>query len=181
MNKISWLPMLFALAACHATGATGATRAPLEPRATTLQCADRKIEIQAQCFQEEGMRTLSCTSQRLTISAAAPLATRVFKPLPAEEGQDYPVVEEKIGDIVCTATPDRQQYIVTRVSNGGNCARCEWADVYGWNGALLGSSRDKAQSPAVRAAIAAAFDAKSARIGAADATPLYAGRARRGH
>lgn len=182
MKKTNLLPLLMlCLMGCNAAAEQ---KPPLQARSASLQCGERKVEVQAQCYKEDGIPGLSCTSQKLTVSGegvAAGKATHVYKPQPLQTGDAYPAVEEKIGALVCTATPDHQKYIVAMVSNGGNCAKCEWAEVYGWDGALIGTTRDARTNKVVSAAAAAAFDKKNKQLATGDAGSLYSESKRRGN
>ena len=124
--------------------------APLQSKHAALQCADRRVELQADCFVYAG-RTLACTRQSLRFSV--------------EEGDDYPAIEEKVGALSCIETKDKQQFIVASMFNGGNCPQCEWTDVYSMDGALLGSTRDRSRkSPALTAALEALRDKQIRRV-----------------
>jgi len=160
-------------------------KAALQHKSASLQCLDRKIELQADCFQEDGVPGLSCTRQSLRFSNAADnkiLSSRIFKTAPKDADQDYPVVPDKINDLVCVATPQDEKYIVTKIDNGGNCDQCEWAEVYSWDGILIGSDRDKKKKNiVVKAAVAAAFGAKTKKIiDKKDLTNFYQGAGHNG-
>lgn len=173
-NQVIW-GMLFA--ACLVQSAHAGAKPPLSQRSAALQCADRKIELKGSCYKEEGYPGQSCTSQRLSIRDAASareLGGQSYKAAPLQPGDAYPIVAEKIGEVVCTETPARQKVIVVKVSNGGNCDECEWADVFDWDGAPLGSSRDKKNAVAA-AAVKTAFDKKGKKLGQGDLSNLYFG------
>ena len=53
------------------------------------------------------------------------------------------IIDEKVGEMTCVTTKTGAKYIVTNMFNGGNCETCEWNEVYGWDGAFIGSDRDK--------------------------------------
>lgn len=173
-NKSIFLAVLFAAGLIQS--AQAGNKPALSPRSAALQCVDRKIELKATCYKETGYPGLSCTSQRLTIRDAASgreLGGQTYKPAPLETGDAYPLVDEKISDVACAETPAGQNVIVVKASNGGNCAQCEWTDVYAWDGALLGSSRDKSRSAEVDDAVKAAFGKKAKKIGQADFYSVY--------
>lgn len=140
--------------------------APLQSKHAALQCADRRVELQADCFVYAG-HTLACTRQSLRFSGEGgkTLGTREFTPMPKEEGDDYPAIEEKVGTLSCIETRDKQQFVVASMFNGGNCPQCEWTDVYSMDGALLGSTRDRnRKSPALTAALEALRDKQVRRV-----------------
>jgi hypothetical protein len=115
------------------------------PKAATMQCADRTIVLEASCLDLAGPEMLQCTRQTLVVSDAASgkvLNTRTFAAV-AGEGAEPATVEEKVGEMTCVTTKTGAKYIVTNMFNGGNCEECEWNEVYGWDGAFLGSDRDK--------------------------------------
>jgi len=161
---------------CAAHSAWAESRPALRHRSAALQCADRKIELKADCYKETGYPGLSCTSQRLTISdsgSGRELGGQSFTPAALQAGDAYPIVAEKVDQVVCTETPARQKVIVVKISNGGNCARCEWSDVYAWDGSLLGSSRDAGKGTVVGDALKTAFDRKSRKLGQGDLSDAY--------
>lgn len=156
----------------------------MRQRVAALQCVDRKIELKASCYKEVGYPGLSCTSQRLSISDGASgreLGGQSFKPEPLQTGDAYPIVADKAGDVVCVEAPSKQKVIVVSMSNGGNCAQCEWADVYGWDGNLLGSDRDKKKNPVVGEALKTAFDKKAKKMGQGSLFDVYIESALNGH
>ncbi|MEG2049134.1 MAG: hypothetical protein RR100_19970 [Comamonas sp.] len=172
------------LSVCLAQTALAQSKPTLRQRAAALQCVDRKIELKASCYKETGYPGLSCTSQRLSISDGAngrELGGQSFKPEPLQTGDSYPLIADKVGDVVCAETPGKQKVIVVSMSNGGNCAQCEWADVYSWDGALIGSSRDKKKNPAVGEATKTAFDKKAKKIGQGSLFDVYIESALNGH
>lgn len=172
------------LSACVAQTALAESKPALRQRAAALQCVDRKIELKASCYKEVGYPGLSCTSQRLSISDGASgreLGGQSFKPEPLQTGDSYPIVADKAGDVVCVETPAKQKVIVVSMSNGGNCAQCEWADVYGWDGNLLGSDRDKKKNPVVGEALKTAFDKKAKKLGQGSLFDVYIEGAPNGH
>ncbi len=141
-----------------------------------MQCGERKVEVKASCYKEDGYMGLSCTSQQLSIIDSASgkeLGGQSFKPATLEQGDSYPIVAEKLGDAFCAETPGKQKFIVTMLSNGGNCEQCEWAEIYDWDGKLLGASRDKKKSVEVRDALKAAYDKKAKNLGKADLSNIY--------
>jgi hypothetical protein len=172
------------LSACLAQHALAESKPALRQRVAALQCADRKIELKASCYKEQGYPGLSCTSQRLSISDSASgqdLGGQSYKPAPLQSGDAYPIVAEKLSEVVCAETPAKQKVIVVRVSNGGNCSQCEWNDVYAWDGSLLGSDRDKKKNPAVADAVKSAFDKKLKKLGQGDLYDVYVESALNGH
>jgi len=165
------------LAACLLQSAQAGAGPALRPRSAALQCVDRKIELKASCYKEEGYPGLSCTSQQLSIRNGASgreLGGQTYKPARLAPGDAYPIVAEKVSEVVCTETPAKQKVIVVKVSNGGNCDECEWADVYDWDGAPLGSSRDKRNAVAA-IAVKTAFDKKGRKLGQGDLSDVYFG------
>lgn len=140
--------MLGALAACsHPLSAAPAAGV----KTASLDCDDRTVVLDATCGPVDGLRTLACTRQTLTVKArpgGAVKAARQFAPQPATDG-DPPFVEEKIGVLSCVRAPDAARYIVAELSNGGNCAQCEWREVYDWDGKLVASSRARGKPNAV--------------------------------
>lgn len=128
------------------------------PKAATMQCNDRTIVLEASCLDLAGPEMLQCTRQTLVVSDSTSgkvLNTRTFTAV-AGEGTDPATVEEKVGEMTCVTTKTGAKYIVTNMFNGGNCEQCEWTEVYGWDGAFLGSNRDKKKKvQAVEDAVAA--------------------------
>lgn len=151
-----------ALAAALALPAVAAV--PLHSKHAALQCADLRVELQADCFIYAG-HTLACTRQSLRFSGAGgkTLGDRVFTPMPKEEGDDYPVIEAKVGTLSCVETKDGQQFVAASMFNGGNCPQCEWTDVYSMDGVLLGSTRDH-KSLALSAVLEALRDRQVKRV-----------------
>jgi hypothetical protein len=139
---------------------------PLINKTVTLQCLESRVDLRADCFPYAG-RMLACTRQTLSFTGAdgKEAGSRVFKPGPLEEGDDYAVIEEKVGALMCVQTKDKQQLVVASMFNGGNCAQCEWIDVYALDGKLLGSTRDrKGRNAALSAGIEAVNDKQTKRI-----------------
>lgn len=140
--------------------------APALAKSETLQCGDRKIVLEASCFDLYGPRMLACSSQRLTISDSATgkvLSVRDFKPMKRKGEPD--VVPEQFGEIACVTTRSNTRYIVADMASGGNCEQCEWNEVYDWNGTLLGSNRDrKTRLPALQEALEGAVGKNGARV-----------------
>jgi hypothetical protein len=159
-------PRLAVAALCAATAIPALALEPLVAKHAALQCADRRIELQASCFQYVG-NMLACTRQSLQFTGAdgKVLGSRVFTPKPQEEGDDYPPIEEKVGTLSCVETKDKQQYVVASMFNGGNCPQCEWTDVYSRDGVLLGSTRErKGKNADVTAALEALRDKQVKRV-----------------
>lgn len=156
--KPGYKPMLAILLGMGMTGAASAA-APLQEKSVSMQCADRKITVEAACFQYVGT-SMACTRQSISFFGAdgKPLGARVFPAKPLK-GANYPVVPEQFGDVNCVETKAKEQFIVATMDNGGNCDECEWNDVYSLDGTLVGSTRDKKKSnAALKAAIDATFD-----------------------
>lgn len=149
-------------------GLSGVATAAAPPQAqrATLQCPDRKIELQADCVLYAGhMRACTRQALRFLDSSGKVVGTRQFTPQPQETGDDYPFIEEKVSKLSCVETSRHEHYVVASMFNGGNCAQCEWTDVYSMDGALLGSTRtpDK-RSAALTAALDAARDKQAKRV-----------------
>ena len=109
-----------------------------------MECADRKVVLEATCHDLVGPATLACVKQSLVISETASgktLNTRNFTPVAGGAMAGY--IDEKVGEMNCVTTKTGAKYIVTNMFNGGNCEACEWNEVYSWDGVLLGSDRDK--------------------------------------
>jgi hypothetical protein len=148
-----------------------AAKVPLLKRSSAMQCAERKIELKGDCFKQDGIAGLSCTRQRLSISDAGTgqeLASQTFKPMPLQSGDAYPMVAERLSDVTCIETPARERLIVIMMSKGGNCAQCEWQQLYTWDGKVLGSSLDARQDPAISAALKGAESKKARKLGQGD-------------
>jgi hypothetical protein len=149
--------------AAHALAAP----APILPRSAALQCEGRKVELQSDCFSYID-EVLACTRQKLTFSDAATskkLNVRTFKAGPKEEGDDYPIVEEKFSTLSCVETGDKEKYVVATMRNGGNCKSCEWHDVYTLDGVLAGTDRDrKKKNKVVTDAVDAVYDKKANHV-----------------
>ena len=128
------------------------------PKAATMECGDRKVVLEASCLDVAGPQLLHCTKQSLVISETASgkvLNTRNYVPVKGD-GSVPDIIDEKVAEMTCVTTKAGAKYIVTNMFNGGNCPTCEWNEVYGWDGVLVGSDRDKAKPvAAVDAAVAA--------------------------
>ena len=128
------------------------------PKAATMECAERKIVLEAVCLDVAGPQLLHCTKQSLVISdtvSGKVLNTRNYAPVKGD-GSVPDIIDEKIAEMTCVTTKTGGKYIVTNMFNGGNCPSCEWNEVYGWDGVFVGSDRDKAKKvPAVEDAVAA--------------------------
>jgi hypothetical protein len=127
-------------------------------KAATMQCGERTVVLEASCLDLSGPDMLQCTRQTLAVSDSASgkvLNTRSYTPVAAVA--DVPaLIDEKVGEMSCVTTAAGAKYIVTNMFNGGSCEACEWNEVYGWDGAYLGSDRDKQKKiPAVDDAVAA--------------------------
>ncbi len=137
------------------------------PKAATMECSDRKVVLEATCLDVAGPNMLHCTAQTLVVSdndSGKALNTRTFTAVKGE-GDGPAIVEEKVGEMSCVTTKTGAKYIVTNMFNGGNCAACEWNEVYSWDGAFLGSDRDKTKKiPAVDDAMAAITEKDVDRI-----------------
>jgi hypothetical protein len=117
-------------------------------KTATMACPERKIVVEASCLDLYGPSMLQCTRQSLTVFDAATgkqLNTRAFVAIKGDS-DDPPTVEEKIGEMQCVTAKSGEKFIVTSMSNGGNCEQCEWHEVYGWDGAYRGWDRDKKAS-----------------------------------
>lgn len=169
-GKTAFLGLMLA-ASCVAQTAYAAGKVPLVPRTAAMQCADRKIELKADCFKQEGIAGLSCTRQRLSIIDAGTgreLGSHTFQPAPLQKGDAYPLISEHLGDVSCKETPAKEKFIVIMMSNGGNCEQCEWQQLYTWDGKVLGSSIDAKKDPVISAALKGAENKKSKTLGAGD-------------
>jgi len=138
---------------------------PLQERSASLQCADRKVTVEAACFPYAGS-LMVCTRQAIRFAGAdgKALGARVFQNKPLK-GADYPVVPEQFGELSCVETKDKEKLVVASMTNGGNCEQCEWYDVYSPDGTLLGSTRDRKKgAAAVDAAVGALYDRKTKHV-----------------
>jgi hypothetical protein len=170
MKNITVLAGLL-MAAGLAQTASAAGKVPLLKRSAAMQCADRKIELKGECFEQEGIHGLSCTRQRLSISDAATgreLGSHAFKPAALQPGDAYPIIAEHLSDVTCAETPSKEKFILIMMSNGGNCAQCEWQQVYTWDGKVLGSSLDAKKDPAINAALKGAAGKGAKALGNGD-------------
>ncbi|MFL6635367.1 MAG: hypothetical protein ACJ8HJ_23945 [Massilia sp.] len=155
------------LAVVLGMGIAGAALAatPLREKNLSMQCADRKITVEAACFQYAGS-IMACTRQSIRFFGAdgKPLGARVFPAKPLK-GADYPVVPEQFGELNCVETKAKEKFVVATMDNGGNCDECEWNDVYSLDGTLVGSTLDKKKNNAsLKAAIDAAFDERAKHV-----------------
>lgn len=156
--------------ACAALGlglglASLAAAEPLSHRSATLQCAERRIAVDADCFRFAA-GTLLCARQSIRFfgRGGKALGARSFPSTPMKNA-DHPVVEARFGELQCVETADKRTFVVTLMDNGGNCEQCEWHDVYSIDGVLLGSTRERRQrNDAVDGAVAAVYDKKSGRV-----------------
>lgn len=138
-----------------------------DSKSAVLQCQDRRIELKADCLRSDEAAGGICTRQSLTFSDGAGrlLGQRVFAPLASAAQDGIAPVEEKVSEVACVATARGAKYIVARMDNGGNCDRCEWVEVFGWDGAAVGSDRDKKKRNAqVTEASQAAFGDDARKI-----------------
>jgi hypothetical protein len=154
---------------------------PLQARSATFQCADTRVTVDAACYPYAGT-TMMCTRQavRFTGADGKTLGTRTFKPEHVD-GEDVPVVTEQFGALACVDTKAGERFVVATMDNGGNCAQCEWVDVYAPDGKLVGSTRGgkKAGAP-LDAAIGAAYGKAGGRLlGRQDLASLYVASAAR--
>lgn len=159
------------LAAGLAQSAFAAAKAPLLKRSAAMQCADRKIELKAECFKLDEVAGLSCTKQRLSISDASTgqeLGSQTFKPVPQKAGEPYPLIAERLSDASCVETPTKEKFIVIMMSTGGNCAQCEWQQLYTWDGKVLGSSLNAKQDAAIGTALKGTESKKAKKLGQGD-------------
>lgn len=152
---------------------------PLQERGAAMQCADRRIAIEAACFPAEG-RSLACTRQAIRFFGAdgKPLGARVFQSAPIQQGDAYPVVEAKFGALECVETREKKKFVVASMVNGGNCEQCEWDDVYAPDGALVGSTRaGKTSRAALERGFGALYDKSRRVLAHQDLAQLYAVKA----
>ncbi|CDG83225.1 hypothetical protein [Janthinobacterium agaricidamnosum] len=163
--KKNYLAAAAVLSALLSTQACAEKPAPaLQSKSAVLQCLDRKIELQADCLPSKNPLASTCTRQSLTFKDGADrqLGERIFRPAPQ---QATPAIEEKVSELVCAETPRGDKYIVARMDNGGNCDNCEWLEVFGWDGAPVGSDRDKKnRNKAVAEASNAAFNDATKKV-----------------
>lgn len=158
LTKISCKHVLAALFGLGTTGMALAV-APLQETNVSMQCADRKITVEATCFQYAGS-IMACTRQSIRFFGAdgKPLGVRVFPSKPLK-GADYPVIPEQFGELSCVETKAKEKFVVATMDNGGNCDQCEWNDVYSLDGTLVGTTLDKKKTGALlKAAVDAAYD-----------------------
>jgi hypothetical protein len=162
LHRIAALAVLSSAAHGYA-----AQPAPLQDRSAALQCDGRKVELKAACFSYID-EVLACTRQTLTFSDSATgkaLNVRTFQAEPKADTDDYPIVVDQFGSLTCVEASNKEKYVVARMDNGGNCARCEWHDVYSHDGVLLGTDRDrKNRSAAVKDAVSSVYDKKTKRV-----------------
>lgn len=133
--------------------------APLQEKSIGMQCADRKIVVEAACFHYAGS-IMACTRQAIRFLSAdgKQVGARAFTAKPLK-GADYPVIPEQFGELNCVETKAKEKYVVATMDNGGNCDQCEWNDVYSLDGTFVGSTLDKKKANAsFKAAIDAAYD-----------------------
>jgi hypothetical protein len=152
---------------------------PLQARSAALLCADTRVIVEAACFPYAGTQMM-CTRQAIRFAGAdgKALGTRTFKAAPAD-GADVPVVQEQFGELACVETKAGERFVVATMDNGGNCAQCEWIDVYAPDGRLAGTTRgnNKAGGP-LDAAIGAAYGKAGGRVlGRQDLSGFYRGSA----
>jgi hypothetical protein len=130
-------------AAAFGLGVTGSAvaAAPLQHKSASMQCLDRRISVEADCFPHSSFTM--CTRQSIRFSAAdgKALGARSFKASPTK-GADHPTVDEQFGELSCVETKARNRFVVALMDNGGNCEQCEWVDVYSLDGVLVGSTRN---------------------------------------
>lgn len=166
---------LLAAAILLTASLTASAATPLEHRSASLQCPDRRVVLDADCYKE-GSRML-CTRQTLRFIGAdgKELGARSFKPEAKQQGDEYPLVEAQIGTLSCVETAAGEKLVLAQTANGGNCAQCEWLDVYAMDGKLLGSTRAGARNTGPAAATVAAIGSKGAgkRIQQADMGAIY--------
>ena len=142
-----------------------------------MECGDRKVVLEASCLDVSGPQLLHCTKQSLVVSeteSGKVLGTRNYAPVKGD-GTVPDIIDEKVAEMTCVTTKAGTKYIVTNMFNGGNCPTCEWNEVYGWDGAFVGSDRDKAKTlPAIGEAVAAITDKDVDRVtGVNDMAGLY--------
>jgi hypothetical protein len=141
-----------------------------------LVCDDRKIVLDATCSNVYGPELMACTRQSLTFldsAAGRETGKRDFAAAKGE-GDDAPMIEEKVGALTCTRTASGERYVVADMFNGGNCEQCEWHDVYDWQGQLVGSDRDRAKKDKHVADIVSAAAVAGQAIGRDELKNFYA-------
>jgi hypothetical protein len=138
-----------------ALGGAALAAPPLHHKSSNIECAERRITVEADCFAHSSF-TL-CTQQLIRFSGAdgKMLRTRVFQTRPLKNAP-YPVVAERFGELNCVETKEKKTYLVATMNNGGNCEQCEWDDVYSTDGVLLGTTRNTEKN---NAAVESATDA----------------------
>lgn len=146
-------------------------------KGASMECGDRKVVLEASCLDVSGPQLLHCTKQSLVVSeteSGKVLGTRNYAPVKGD-GTVPDIIDEKVAEMTCVTTKAGTKYIVTNMFNGGNCPTCEWNEVYGWDGAFVGSDRDKAKTlPAIGEAVAAITDKDVDRVtGVNDMAGLY--------
>ncbi|MFS2024564.1 hypothetical protein [Massilia sp. CT11-137] len=157
--------------------AAAAASAPIEhAQHAELVCDDRKIVLDATCSNMYGPELMACTRQSLTFldSAAGREAGKRDFAAAKGEGDDPPVIEEKVGALTCTRTASGERYVVADMFNGGNCEQCEWHDVYDWQGKLVGSDRDRAKTDKRVADIVSAAAVAGQAFGHGELKDFYA-------
>jgi len=156
-------------------GAPALAAPPPQARSATLQCADTRVTVEAACLPSAGAQTM-CTSQaiRFTGAGGKALGARAFEAAPIG-GTGMPVVAEQFGELACVETRAGDRFVVATMDNGGNCAQCEWIDVYAPDGRLVGTTRGNRKAPGpVDAAIGAAYGKAGGRVlGRQDLSGLY--------
>jgi len=134
-------------AASPATVAASAAAASVARTATmktTFDCDERAVVLEATCDADDSPLP-ECSRQTLAVvdrASGAIQSTREFDNRPETAG-DPPQVEAKIGELRCVRAASGERYFVADMFNGGNCEECEWHELYDWNGALVGSDRDR--------------------------------------
>jgi hypothetical protein len=114
-------------------------RKPLEKYhlVSSLQCLDRRIELQADCHKPDNSGSrLECTSQRLDFfntGTGKKLNSVVFPPS-AKTG----LIDYKLQYVRCGQTDEREKYVEVVSVNGERCEDCERLEVFSWDGAPLG-------------------------------------------
>jgi predicted small lipoprotein YifL len=166
-----------AAAPVQVTSSAPVDAAPAVPasqvKKASLDCDDRTIVLEATCSPLNGPSILACTKQSLTVMTrpgGAVQAARHFTPQPAADG-DPPLVDEKISALSCERSNTASRYIVADMFNGGNCAECEWQEVYDWDGNLVASNRDRKKTDPVFNSLVG--DARDRAIGKKELDGFY--------
>jgi hypothetical protein len=146
MNMRALLSGLLLLVLC--SGAARAAAA-LEKHhlSSSLQCLDRRIELQADCFKShKDDSRLQCTSQRLDffdVATGKKLNSVVYPPAMETGLANSGLIEHKLQYIRCGQTPEHEKYVEVVTSNGQRCDDCERLEVFSWDGVSQGIHNPK--------------------------------------